>query len=330
MVWIILLLMPISLTAQEFPFQQEIDTIPVVIAGFDLPSPFAPGMYASTPGFGDLDYDGDYDVLIGQWTGHVTYFQNHGSTQASQFKYVTDDFEDLSAQWTYMSNPNLVDLDNDSDLDLVYGYSRFYRNMGTPEFCDFVYDTVLIPYGNDVLNDELVDFDNDGDYDLFCGGYYGNILYAINIGSTAEFEFTVISENFFDIDVGSFSNPEFCDIDTDNDFDLFIGNGDGKIWYYRNDGDSVNYNFTLVTHEWLDIDVGAYASPEFCDIDGDGDFDLFVGLEASETNQCLGDVYFYENIGTSQNYNFQYITSNYLTMDIGNHAGQRLVDINAD
>jgi len=76
--------------------------------------------------------------------------------------------------------------------------------------------------------------------------------------------------------------------------------------------------------------VGDQASHEFCDIDGDGDYDLFVGREPTYTYQHMGDVFFYENIGDPHNPDFQYVTSNYLTMDLGSNVRQQLVDIDAD
>ncbi|HEX7343498.1 MAG TPA: FG-GAP-like repeat-containing protein, partial [bacterium] len=64
--------------------------------------------------------------------------------------------------------------------------------------------------------------------------------------------------------------------------------------------------------------------------DGDGDWDLFVGREINYSNPTNGDVFFYENTGTPTVYNFQFITPNYLTLDVGYTARLQLVDIDAD
>ncbi len=121
-----------------------------------------------------------------------------------------------------------------------------------------------------------------------------------------------------------------CDIDADSDYDLFIGNGNGNIWYYRNDGTPQEYLFTYVSNYFAGIAVGEMSAPEFCDIDADGDYDLFVGREPTYSQQHLGDVFFYENVGTPEIADFQYITSNYLTLDVGSDSRQQLVDIDAD
>ena len=99
--------------------------------------------------------------------------------------------------------------------------------------------------------------------------------------------------NWEGIDVGNHADLTFCDLDSDRDYDLFIGNDNGRIYYYHNDGDSANWNYRYVTDNWLGIDVGEHTSPEFCDIDGDGDFDLFVGREPYLGNQTQGDIFFF-------------------------------------
>lgn len=85
--------------------------------------------------------------------------------------------------------------------------------------------------------------------------------------------------------------PELADIDADGDYDLF--GGWDQITYYCNDGSPQSLNFTLVTGNLGNISVGARASPEFIDIDADGDQDLFIGQE-------FGRIWYYRNDGTAQ------------------------------
>jgi hypothetical protein len=140
-----------------------------------------------------------------------------------------------------------------------------------------------------------------------------------------------MDSNWFNTYVNAgYNDPCFGDLDTDSDLDLLIGTGEGTVYYYRNDGDSANAQMTYVTNNYLGIAVVEDASPELADIDGDGDLDLFVGRSPAGFGTNLGDVYFYENLGAPQAPDFQFVTTDYLTLDVGLISLPRLVDIDAD
>jgi hypothetical protein len=101
----------------------------------------------------------------------------------------------------------------------------------------------------------------------------------------------------YGVDVGSDSIPAFVDIDNDGDFDVFIGSDDGTLTYYRNDGSASTSRFTEVTgtaHPLDGVRVDSFSAPAFVDVDGDGDFDAFVG-------GYYGSVRYYENTGDASN-----------------------------
>jgi FG-GAP-like repeat/Secretion system C-terminal sorting domain len=101
------------------------------------------------------------------------------------------------------------------------------------------------------------------------------------------------------------THPFFVDIDGDGDLDCFNGeyaNGHlAKVHYYRNDGTNKVPSFKQITdggNPLSKVVSNSLSIPYFIDIDGDGDYDCFVG----EGN--TGAISFYENIGTSKNPEF--------------------------
>ena len=321
--------------SQEFNFVFEPEAFPVTIEGWQPYCPWAGGYSESAPDFCDIDADGDLDLFVGEYFGYIKYFRNDGTVDSADYSYITAQYDSIYTSES-RNTPCFRDLDNDSDMDLIFGdidgFVYYYENTGSIQNPDYTFVTNnLVTYGPPwCLNPEIVDIDNDGDFDVF-GGNYGQISFFINNGNSASYSFELITGEFSNINVGDRASPEFIDIDSDHDYDLFIGDVDGNIHYYRNDGDSVNWDYTLVSDNFLGIDVGDYASPEFADVDGDGDYDLFIGCDYSTGGSSrVGNIYYYQNTGSSAYYNFQFVTKNYLCLDVGGTTIPQFVDMNND
>ncbi len=133
----------------------------------------------TTPTLGDLDGDGDLDLLIGEGSGTLNYYRNDGSRTAPRFVLVTDEFEKIDVG--RRSTPTLTDLDTDGDLDLLIGSDdqglTLYRNQGTRLLPVFVIDRTFridVP----VLSAPAVgDLDGDGHPDLVVGTSAGGVLF---------------------------------------------------------------------------------------------------------------------------------------------------------
>jgi hypothetical protein len=330
---LILLLLPALCAAQNFPFVQEFTTIPVTVNHWNPFVPWMLGMSWSSPSFGDLDNDGDQDLLVGDFFQNLYVFENTGNLNNAQYIWGDQTCIPYDTLEAYV-NPEFCDMDGDGDQDLLLadmsGVIHYYNNQSTPGHINFVLAGDSLTGSGWTYRISACDIDADGDLDLFAGIYDGHIGYYENTGTPSQYNYNLVTYNFANVNTGSYANPTFCDIDADGDYDLFVGNGYGNIYFYRNMGTPQNYNFTLVSSSWQGVSVGSYASPEFCDIDGDGDYDLFVGREPYSGNSTNGDVFYYKNIGTPTAPAFQLITGNYLTMDVGQNAIEQLIDIDAD
>jgi len=74
-----------------------------------------------------------------------------------------------------------------------------------------------------------------------------------------------------------------------------------------------------------------HASPDFVDLDGDGDQDMAIGRNVLFANSPVyGDVVFYENIGTPLTPEWNLLSEEYLTLDIGSSLSSHGTDIDAD
>ena len=196
--------------------------------------PVGPG-FQLAPALGDLDGDGDADLLLGTWRDALLYFRNDGTRGAPAFTQV----DSALVRITRGSHaaPALADMDRDGDLDLFIGEAsgavNYYRNDGTRQAPSFV-----------LVSDEFagiqagrrsvprpVDLDGDGDFDLIVGNETGKALVFRNDGTAAAPSFV---RDPAAIDWPPLSAPAFGDLDGDGDPDAFVGTASGGVIHLRN------------------------------------------------------------------------------------------------
>jgi hypothetical protein len=172
----------------------------------------------------------------------------------------------------------------------------------------------------------FVDIDGDGDYDCFAGLFTGFIAYYQNIGTSNSpyFDAYYNATAFGIFNVGSIAKPAFVDLDSDGDYDAYIGRQYNSIYYFTNLS-STNPNFNFISNNPFGIaNLGEYVAPAFVDIDDDGDLDLFTG--ASD-----GNTYFYRNNGTQFNPSFSNVFTNPFGLsDVGFNSCPAFSDVDFD
>ncbi len=147
---------------------------------------------------------------------------------------------------------------------------------------------------------QIADWNNDGKLDLLVGDTNGKITLFLNNGNKGNPQ--LIKKGFVkagssDLFVGNRASPVFVDWNNDSKRDLVVGDDAGYVRLYLNSGTNSDPQFTTFTYIKISnsyIQVSYSASPEVCDLDGDGRKDLLI-------SDYSGYVYFYRNSGEDAN-----------------------------
>lgn len=177
--------------------------------------------------------------------------------------------------------------------------------------------------GTDYTKPVLADLDADGDGDLYVGEHDGYLNVFLNLGGNPP-NWYCLTTALDSIDVGKHNAPAFWDVDLDGDLDLFIGDEDGDVWFYRNVGSIASPDWTLVTPNYIaPLLVDHHAIPFFHDLDDDGDDDLLIGHNE-------GGAALYQNVGVPGSPAWSFQTNFYQAIDLGDKSSVCVFDVDAD
>lgn len=198
------------------------------------------------PTFGDLDNDGDSDLILGSEYGTLSLYTNiagPGNPISLAASTPLSDDQGTAIQVDAYAFPQLFDLNNDGLLDLIIGKKTgeivYYKNIGTLNNAKF--KLVTNNLGNVDISPNPDGYAaphffrvQDTTY-LFVGSYTGNLAFFTQIDSnlTDGASFNLVSSNYLSIDVGLYSSFFVGDIDQDSNLNLFVGQDLGGLFHFE-------------------------------------------------------------------------------------------------
>lgn len=243
------------------------------------------------PAFGDIDNDGDYDMLVGigeslfggPEAGYVFGYENVGTITSPQF-VLKDTLAKGIGDIGLNAYPVLKDLNNDGKVDLLLGRDLqtlvYFINTGNRSGYWQRVTTIFsaVETTSYWKNPDLCDLDGDGDYDLIYGTADGRIYFYKNKGtiSAASYQYDAAYFNAIQVSNGG-ASVSFGDFDNDGDLDFISGNLTGKINLFDNTGTANNPSFKFKNSALSGFSVGSYSKPVLVDFDKDNDLDIVSG-----------------------------------------------------
>jgi hypothetical protein len=233
--------------------------------------------------FSDFDGDGDKDLVI-------IYSPIYLSTRISWFPNLGDGSfgaENILDSTTFYHAINIDDIDNDGDLDILYGSYlenelSLSRNAGGGVFED------RVPLTNELFglfDIAAADMDNDGDLDIVSVAVNetSGLVWVENHGTGILKDIHIVEP-----DLPPLKIAKTADMDGDGDNDIIaMPYSDGNIRYFENLGTGIFAAGIL-----LDAPVSGWADLELVDLNGDGNLDILTAASSDE-------IAWHENTGDS-------------------------------
>lgn len=196
------------------------------------------------PAFGDIDGDGDEDMLLGEEYGTLVFFENTaGAGNTAVFAAPVLNYQNIDV--LQASTPQIIDVNRDGLVDLlignISGFVEYYKNTGTASAPIFTLqaapnnpynawgDVDVRPIGwtQGYASPQLVDIN--GQYELFVGNISGTIRHYTDVETNTINSFTFAADSFGQALVGQMSQLAIADINKDGALEFAMGTGRGGL-----------------------------------------------------------------------------------------------------
>lgn len=196
---------------------------------------------SSAPFIGDVDGDGDNDLLIGCYEGNTFFYKNTSTTTVPEFELVSDTFGGM------MANRKIIQVFWNAEKEELYD-SLVYFSIG-------------------YSSPKLMDLDGNDNPEFILGGEDGTLKIVRDIRSyqTGEaftaFEYVNYlpqTMTCYNYTVGSNSIAAIADLNDDGKQDIMVGNSRGGIQFMRGSEDC---NPLSVTVPQINLTLRVYPNP---------------------------------------------------------------------
>ncbi|MFN3917052.1 MAG: T9SS type A sorting domain-containing protein [Flavobacteriales bacterium] len=212
-----------------------------------------------TPTFGDLDGDGDLDMIVGNNTGHLHYYENTAG-QGNPAIYVLSQFQIQDNTNTVIftgqdASPVLFDMDDDGDLDLVVGnrngrivYVQNRGNATSPswEIASTFWGGIDVSewWTSQGTAAPAIVKNDQNEIQLFVGSESGYIFHYNDIeNNLLSGNFNLVDTMVAGINIGPKSKPTLADITGDSKVEMVVGTMRGGMSFYKEDAANVSTIF---------------------------------------------------------------------------------------
>lgn len=292
----------------------------------------------------DINGDGLKDLLLGDIDSpNLILLYNHGTNGDARMTEQDTIFPSSAPVQLYsMPAPSLVTLPDKATPALIVSPAdpSLTKSQDINSVWRYDYDSLLQQYtlqSTAFLQEEMIDvgsgclpilydWNGDGLKDLFLTNYgsfdsatvsngfvsshfSSSIRYYENVGTLSDPVFQLRDNDFGHLKGCNYQAlyPAFKDLDLDGNADMLCGRKDGTLImvpYSR-----LTTGEGEIIENYHDIDVGAYSTPQWFDLDRDGRQDLLIGNQR-------GLISYYRNIGICGGTDFEHITDTLGQVDV--------------